>query len=75
MGKFEKYLGKNVIDGTLEGISDAGKTAGYAKDALAWAYTSGLIPPKSSDGKLYIEPTSQATRAQVSKALVVLAGI
>ncbi|MBO7148441.1 MAG: S-layer homology domain-containing protein [Clostridia bacterium] len=66
---YQNYLGKTPVKGSLDGVADASAIAGYAKDALAWAYSLKLVETK--DGKL--NPTSQATRAQVAKALVVLA--
>lgn len=69
-----RYSGKFFYDegevGSLEGISDADKVAGYAKDALAWAYSNKLIEAETDGGKLYINPTAQATRSQVACALV-----
>lgn len=72
---YEEYLGKTPVPGNLNGISDADNTAGYAKVALAWAYTNRLIEARNSDGKMYIYPTAQATRAEVAKALVTLGNL
>ena len=68
---YQNYLGKTPVKGSLDGVADASSAAGYAKEALAWAYTLGLI--EANGGKL--GPTSQATRAQVAKALVVLGDV
>jgi hypothetical protein len=68
---YQNYLGKTPVKGSLDGVADASAIAGYAKDALAWAYSLKLVEAKN--GKL--NPTSQATRAQVAKALVTLADV
>jgi hypothetical protein len=69
-----RYSSKFFYDvgdvGSLNGIADADKVAGYAKDALAWAYSNKLIEAETDGGKLYINPTAQATRSPVACALV-----
>lgn len=60
------YLKISVNKGSLDGLADADKVAEYAKDALAWAYSEGFIDAIGNK----INPTSPATRAQVSTALV-----
>ncbi|MBE6606662.1 MAG: hypothetical protein E7635_06465 [Ruminococcaceae bacterium] len=60
------YLEINANGGSLDGLADAGAVAGYAKEALAWAYTEGFIDAVGNK----INPSSPATRAQVATALV-----
>ena len=60
------YLDISVSGGSLDGLLDAGLVAGYAKDALAWAYSEGLVDAVHNK----INPANPATRAQVATALV-----
>ncbi|WP_166544285.1 S-layer homology domain-containing protein [Acutalibacter sp. 1XD8-36] len=52
-----------VRAGMLDKFPDGGKTSGYAKYAMEWAITHGLL--SGSDGKL--DPQGTATRAQVAR--------
>lgn len=51
---------------SIEGFSDAASVAGYAKDAMEWAYANGLI---SGVGDNRLSPAGTATRAQVAVIL------
>ena len=48
----------------LSGFPDAGKVHSYATEAMAWAVGAGLINGVGSDGKSYLQPANNATRAQ-----------
>ncbi len=52
--------------GDLSGFPDSGKVAGYAQAAMAWANASGIIVGNAVDGVSYLDPLSNATRAQVA---------
>lgn len=53
----------------LEKFPDAGKVAGYAKEAMQWAVAEGFISGRASGGKNYIAPQGTATRAEVAAVL------
>lgn len=66
-----RYAAKYGVDTTgrtsLTSFPDSGNVSGYAKDALEWAYHTGLI--KGTDnGRL--DPTGSATRGQVAAILM-----
>ena len=51
--------------GKLDSFPDSAKVSGYAKEALAWAVSEGII--NGDDG--YLKPQGTATRAQVAAVL------
>ena len=48
----------------LSTFPDAGKVHSYATEAMAWAVGAELINGVGSDGKSYLQPANNATRAQ-----------
>ncbi|WP_369297488.1 S-layer homology domain-containing protein [uncultured Neglectibacter sp.] len=54
---------------TLESFPDSGEVSGFAKEAVAWAVTEGVLTGRSSGGKNYIAPQGTATRAEVAAVL------
>ena len=48
----------------LGGFPDASKVHSYAQEAMAWSVGAGLINGVGSDGKSYLQPASNASRAQ-----------
>lgn len=65
-----RYASKYNVDTTgranLSSFPDSGSASIYAKDALEWAFHTGLIKG-GDDGRL--DPTGSATRAQVAAIL------
>ena len=69
-----RYAKLNGVDVTktadLKNFPDADKVTSYAKDAMAWAVESGIISGTPKGGKTYLDPTGNATRAQVASILM-----
>ncbi|MDR0862866.1 MAG: S-layer homology domain-containing protein [Oscillospiraceae bacterium] len=63
-----RYAGSPAVVGTLEAsvLKDADKVSDYAKDALAWAISVGII---KGDDTGNINPQGNATRAEVAAIL------
>ncbi len=53
-----------VKNGYLEGFPDQDKVHSYARRAIAWAVTNGLIQGVGADGRAWLRPEENATRAQ-----------
>lgn len=49
---------------------DSQGVSSWSKDALSWANKAGLINGTMTDGKIYLSPSGQASRAQVAKILM-----
>lgn len=60
-----RYAGSPKSGGDLSKFSDAGRVAGYAADAMAWAVESGIVA--GTNGALL--PQDNTTRAQVAAIL------
>ena len=56
--------------GDLSKFPDNSKVAKFAKDAMTWAVGEGLISGTKIDGKDYLDPKGNATRAQVATILM-----
>ncbi len=54
----------------LSSFPDASKVSKYARDAMSWAVAEGLISGTKIDGKDYLDPKGNATRAQVATILM-----
>ena len=55
----------------LKDYPDADKVSTYAKEALNWAVSEGLINGTGeSDGRTYLQPQAGATRAQIAVILM-----
>jgi hypothetical protein len=61
-----RYVGSPAVTGTLAAFPDADAVSDYAKDALAWAISAGII---KGDDKGNINPQGYATRAEVAAIL------
>ena len=69
--RYAKSCGVDVSKtADLKNFPDAGKVSDYAKDAMAWAVANGIISGSLEGGKTYLEPTGNATRAQVASILM-----
>jgi uncharacterized repeat protein (TIGR02543 family) len=66
-----RYLGKPEGSGKLEEFPDVADVSSYAVDPLAWAVGEGLITgSKQPDGTVLLDPTGNATRAQIATILM-----
>lgn len=54
----------------LSGFPDDKSVSAYAKDALSWANASGLINGTDEGRGVFLDPTGNATRAQVAAILM-----
>jgi len=50
-------------------FADAGKVSGWANDYMKWAVGSGMIGGSLKDGKYYLNPKGNATRAESATML------
>ena len=69
--RFADFKGEDVTG--REDISkfpDGSKVSKYAKEAMSWAVAEGLISGTKVDGKDYLDPKGNATRAQVATILM-----
>ena len=65
--RYSRYCGQSTAATvSLEGFSDAGSVSGYAREALAWAYETGIVRGTSGN---WINPTGFATRAETAAML------
>lgn len=66
MYAYAKKIGKVAADPdrtVLDKFSDAGQIADYAKDAMAWLVSNGLMTGRSGNS---IAPLAESTRAEIS---------
>ena len=66
MYAYAKKIGKAAADPdrtVLDKFSDAGQIADYAKDAMAWLVSNGLMTGRSGNS---IAPLAESTRAEIS---------
>ena len=52
------------------GFPDANRVSGYATDALSWCIARGIINGSNENGRDYLLPQGNATRAQVATILM-----
>ena len=69
-----RYANTNQIDtaqrGDMAAFPDAGEVSEWAKDALSWTVAMGIIGGTEENGKVYLDPQGNATRAQVAAILM-----
>lgn len=65
-----RYAAPSAVQADLSGFADSGRISPYAREAVAWAVSSGLLQGMGG-GRL--EPLGTATRAQVATVLYRLA--
>ena len=69
-----RYANTNKIDtaqrGDTAAFPDAGEVSDWAKDALSWTVAMGIIGGTEENGKVYLDPQGNATRAQVAAILM-----
>lgn len=61
-----RYASSPAVTGSVTGFNDAGQISSYAKNAMAWATTNGVMNGKG-DGRL--DPKGLATRAEVAQMM------
>ncbi len=54
----------------LSSFPDGGNVSSYARGALAWAVSSGIITGTTSGGSVLLDPRGSATRAQIATILM-----
>ena len=65
--RYSRYCGQSTaVTASLEGFSDADSVSGYAREALAWAYETGIVRGTSGSR---INPAGFATRAETAAML------
>lgn len=79
--RFAKFKGLDVTaqDGFIDGYKDADKVATYAKEAMNWAVSMGIINGKGATGetdksKIALDPLASATRAECAQIIKSFAG-
>ena len=69
-----RYANTNQIDtaqrGDMAAFPDAAKVSDWAEDALSWTVAMGIIGGTEENGKVYLDPQGNATRAQVAAILM-----
>ena len=69
--RFASFKGYDVEgQGDISRYPDAPKIGKYARNAMLWAVGEGLISGTKIDGKDYLDPKGNATRAQVATILM-----
>ena len=69
--RYARFCGKDISNGAdLSQFPDADKASNYAKDALSWSVENGIISGTLENGKTYLDPKGDATRAQVAAVLM-----
>ena len=59
--------GRPAVSGSLDGVFvDSGTVAGWAKNAMVWAYQNQILSGERVGDNLYLRPTNHATRAQAA---------
>lgn len=70
---YAKYKGiKTNSSQSLTKFNDYQKVDSYAKSALAWCVENKIISGSTKNGKVYLNPKNQATRAECAKMFVLL---
>ncbi len=64
-----RYEGEPEVAGELD-FPDAATVSGYAKDAMIWASSEGLINGIASQGVTNLAPQKNATRAQIASIMM-----
>ncbi len=69
--RYARFAGRDTsAEGDTSKFPDGSKVAKYAKEAMSWAVGEGLISGTKIDGKDYLDPKGNATRAQVATILM-----
>ncbi len=69
------YAKKRGFDTTARAdvskFPDNAQISGWAKDAISWANANGIINGKAKNGKNYLDPKGNATRAETAQMIMV----
>ena len=66
-----RYTGEPEVTGNLEDYPDADSVSDYARSAMLWAVSEGLINGMTQkDGSITLSPTTNANRAQIATILM-----
>lgn len=72
MKAYAAYSGRYNPDAgiMLTGFPDADSVSGWAGESMSWAVGMGFVNGKPKDGKNYLDPKGNATRAEVATILL-----
>ncbi len=62
-----RYADSPVVNGTLDGFTDAEQCSDYAVTAIGWAIQQGIL---TGDGEGRLDPQGEITRAQLAAMLI-----
>ncbi len=65
-----RYSNKPAVSGELTEFPDAQSVSDYAKEALVWAISEGLINGINSNGVIVLAPNATASRAQIASIIM-----
>ncbi len=69
--RFTQGLGIDTEgEADLSGFPDGSKVGKWAKSALAWAVDKEIVSGSKNNGKVYLQPKANATRAQVAAIMM-----
>lgn len=68
-GRYHKYKGNDLPEGSVDAFSDANTISGYAVPFVKWAVGKGLLNGRGLNGKVLLAPTGKATRAEFAQVL------
>ena len=69
--RYASSVGVNTsARGDFSAFPDRGRVSGYAADALSWCVASQIIGGTQENGRVYLDPQGNATRAQVATILM-----
>lgn len=70
LNEFGRVQGYTLDDSTdIGGFPDYGEVSGWAVNYMKWAVGSGMVTGKNIDGVYYLDPRSNATRAECAAML------
>lgn len=58
------------VSASISKFADAGSVSSWALQAVKWAYAKGIINGSPENGKLWLNPRNNATRAEISVIMV-----
>ncbi|MDD6644289.1 MAG: endonuclease [Firmicutes bacterium] len=61
-----RYVGEPKSEQSLDHFPDADRISSFAETAMRWAVENGIITGNEMNGKAYIDPQGNATRAQIA---------
>ncbi|MCD8355464.1 MAG: S-layer homology domain-containing protein [Clostridia bacterium] len=66
MVMLHNYSSKPEGSGNLDRFADSNKVSGWAMNAMRWAVQKNILSGSVSDGKTYLNPQGNATRAEAA---------